>query len=68
MAGQTYRRTRAGRQSRWLRSAAQARSGLGSFGSPRTRSPTMLRWICEVPPQIVSDRLKKKVDSIGLTL
>ena len=31
-------------------------SGRGSFGSPRTRSPTMLRWISAVPPQMVSDR------------
>jgi hypothetical protein len=35
-------------------------SGLGSFGSPSTRSATMLRWIWAVPPQIVSDLEKKK--------
>ena len=28
----------------------------GSLGRPRTRSPTMLRWIWLVPPQIVSAR------------
>ncbi len=38
-------------------------AGFGSLGRPRMRSPTMLRWICDVPPQIVSDRLKKKDDS-----
>ena len=31
----------------------------GSLGRPSTRSPTMLRWIRLVPPQIVSLRLKK---------
>ena len=41
--------------------------GLGSLGSPSTRSPTMLRWIWLVPPQIVSDREKKNADIIGLT-
>src|SRR6478609_3947242 len=40
---------------------------LGSFGRPSTRSPTMLRWISAVPPQIVSDREKKNADIIGLT-
>lgn len=35
---------------------------LGSLGRPSTRSPTILRWICEVPPQMVSDRLKKNED------
>ncbi len=39
----------------------------GSRGRPRTRSPTMLRWIWLVPPQIVSERLKKKADIIPLT-
>jgi len=41
--------------------------GRGSFGSPRTRSPTMFRWISAVPPQMVSDRLKKKLAWSGLT-
>ena len=27
----------------------------GSFGRPSTRSPMMLRWICDVPAAIVSD-------------
>ncbi len=36
--------------------------GLGSLGRPSTRSPTMLRWISAAPPQIVSDREKKKSD------
>ncbi len=39
----------------------------GSLGSPSTRSPTMLRWIWLVPPQIVSLRLKKNELIIGLT-
>ncbi len=39
--------------------ARQAESGFGSFGRPSTRSPTMLRWISAVPPQIVSEREKK---------
>ena len=39
----------------------------GSLGRPRTRSPTMLRWIWLVPPQIVSEREKKNDDIIGLT-
>ncbi len=42
-------------------------AGLGSLGRPRTFSPTMLRWIWLVPPQMVSDRLKKNDDTIGLT-
>src|SRR5690606_26437521 len=42
-------------------------STLGSRGRPRTFSPMMLRWIWELPPQIVSLRLKKNADSIGLT-
>ena len=33
--------------------------GLGSLGRPSTRSPTMLRWIWAVPPQMVSEREKK---------
>ena len=41
--------------------------GFGSRGRPRTRSPTMLRWISAVPPQIVSDREKKNADIIWLT-
>ncbi len=40
-----------------------AYAGFGSLGSPSTRSPTMLRWICDVPPQIVSEREKKNDDS-----
>jgi hypothetical protein len=40
----------------------QEATGLGSFGNPSTRSPTMLRWIWLVPPQIVSERLKKNDD------
>ena len=39
-----------------------AASTLGSLGSPSTRSPTMLRWIWDVPPQMVSDREKKNDD------
>ena len=42
-------------------------AGRGSLGRPRTRSPTMLRWIWLVPPQIVSEREKKNADIIGLT-
>ena len=42
-------------------------AGLGSFGRPRMRSPTMLRWIWLVPPQIVSEREKKNADIIGDT-
>jgi hypothetical protein len=45
----------------------RAQAGFGSLGRPRARSPTMLRWISAVPPQIVSDRLKKNDDSIGET-
>ena len=41
--------------------------GAGFLGRPRTRSPTMLRWIWLVPPQIVSEREKKNADIIGLT-
>ena len=41
--------------------------GFGSRGRPRTRSPTMFRWISAVPPQIVSDREKKNADIIWLT-
>src|SRR6056297_147095 len=41
--------------------------GLGSLGRPSTRSPTMLRWIWLVPPQMVSEREKKNDDIIGLT-
>ena len=41
--------------------------GFGSLGRPSTRSPTMLRWIWLVPPQIVSEREKKNADIIGLT-
>ena len=54
----------------WPRSAVTGyfRSAFGSFGSPSTRSPTMLRWIWDVPPQMVSERLKKNVESMGLTL
>ena len=49
------------------RSGGQSVAGRGSLGRPRTRSPTMLRWIWLVPPQIVSDREKKNADIIGLT-
>ncbi len=35
-------------------------AGLGSLGRPSTRSPTMFRWISAVPPQMVSEREKKK--------
>jgi MFS family permease len=31
----------------------------GSLGKPSTRSPTMLRWISAVPPQMDSEREKK---------
>jgi hypothetical protein len=41
---------------------------LGSRGRPRNFSPTMLRWISAVPPQIVSEREKKNADIIGLGL
>ncbi len=47
--------------------AQPAATALGSLGRPRTRSPTMLRWISAVPPQIVSDRLKKKDACRSLT-
>lgn len=40
---------------------------LGSRGRPSTFSPTMLRWIWDVPPQIVSEREKKNADIIRLT-
>src|SRR4029077_5049884 len=40
-------------------------AGRGSLGRPRTRSPTMFRWIWLVPPQIVSEREKKNADIIG---
>ncbi len=42
------------------RRKVQLDSAFGSLGSPSTRSPTMLRWISAVPPQMVSDREKKK--------
>ena len=45
----------------------QLTAARGSRGSPNTFSPTMLRWICEVPPQMVSDLLKKKAVIMGLT-
>src|SRR4029450_11493672 len=48
-------------------SATKIQAGFGSLGRPSTRSPTMLRWISAVPPQIVSDREKKNADTIGLT-
>ncbi len=35
-------------------------AAFGSLGSPSTRSPMMFRWISPVPPQMVSDREKKK--------
>ena len=38
----------------------QPPGAFGSFGSPSTLSPTMLRWISAVPPQMVSEREKKK--------
>ncbi len=44
-----------------------AATGLGSLGSPSTRSPTMLRWISAVPPQIVSEREKKNAAWRALT-
>ena len=37
------------------------------WAGPSTRSPTMLRWISAVPPQIVSEREKKKSDCRLLT-
>ena len=43
------------------------RRGFGSFGSPSTRSPTMLRWISAVPPQMVSEREKKNDACRSLT-
>jgi hypothetical protein len=42
-------------------------SAEGSFGKPSTRSPTMLRWIWLVPPQMVSERLKKNALIMALT-
>src|SRR5258706_1864365 len=49
------------RSTRWhsLDRPASGHGDFGSFGRPNTRSPTMLRWISAVPPQIVSDREKK---------
>ena len=47
--------------------AQPAATALGSLGRPRTRSPTMLRWISAVPPQIDSERLKKKDACRSLT-
>ena len=44
-----------------------AATALGSFGRPSTRSPTMLRWISAVPPQMVSDREKKNEACRSLT-
>ena len=44
-----------------------APAGLGSLGSPSTRSPTMFRWISAVPPQMVSDREKKNAACRSLT-
>ena len=41
--------------------------GAASFGRPSTRSPTMLRWISAEPPQIVSEREKKKDACVELT-
>lgn len=41
-------------------------STFGSRGRPSTLSPTMLRWISAVPPQIVSEREKKNADIIWL--
>jgi hypothetical protein len=38
----------------------------GSLGKERIRSPTILRWISAVPPQIVSLRLKKNADIMPL--
>ena len=35
-------------------------SALGSFGSPNTRSPAMLRCTWAVPPQMVPERLPRK--------
>ena len=48
-------------------SGQPAATALGSFGSPSTRSPTMLRWISAVPPQMVSDREKKNDACRALT-
>ena len=42
-----------------LRWGGRAAAAFGSLGRPRTRSPTMLRWISAVPPQMVSDLDKK---------
>ena len=60
-AGHRARRGLTAVRSAWPggRQPTAAAVGRGSFGSPRTRSPTMLRWISAVPPQMVSDRLKK---------
>ena len=49
------------------RSAQPAATALGSLGRPRTRSPTMLRWISAVPPQMVSERQKKNDACRSLT-
>ena len=54
---------------RWLGewTHAFASGAFGSRGRPNTFSPTMFRWIWLVPPQMVSERLKKNDDIIGLT-
>ena len=62
------RRTVAGRHSGTaLRQLRGAGGRFGSLGRPSTRSPTMLRWISAVPPQIVSEREKKNDACSGLT-
>jgi hypothetical protein len=48
-------------------SPAIRQAGFGSLGRPRTRSPTMLRWISAVPPQMVSDRLRRRTMPGALT-
>ena len=64
VCGTTTRISAIGRTPRIVQ---RAQPGLGSLGKPSTRSPTMLRWIWLVPPQIVSEREKKNDDIIGLT-
>ena len=47
------------RESRTSGQSVEEALPFGSLGRPSTRSPTMLRWISAVPPQMVSDLEKK---------
>ena len=57
-----YEATLGRRARRRLTGRSMPRSAWAPLASPRTRSPTMLRWISADPPQMVSDREKKKSD------